>query len=180
MSELFCNAPNIIKCLDPRCWLSTPCKFAEKCMQRIVNNHILYYQCPCDFKENDLQVYMTPTCSMKEHECQPTTSPTTSPTVSPTNYPSHSPTYLPTTSPTPFVTQLSSGEDDFDYNLWYYYGGGGAILLIVALIIYFRQRIREYCCNNRVENDIEENSDESDEDRRNKNYNNCISEMNNN
>ena len=173
MSNLFCNAPNMLKCLDPRCWLSTPCKFADKCMKRIINNNILYYQCPCDFKENDIQVIMTPTCSIKDHECQPTQSPTQSPTL----YPTQSPTYYPTQSPSPFITELSS-SDEIDYNQIYYIGGGSLFFIIVVLI-YFRKYIREWCCNNRIENDVEDNESE-DSNNRDALYNQCISEMKNN
>ena len=188
MTNLFCNTPNLIKCLDPRCWLSTPCKFVDKCMQRIINDNILYYQCACDHSENGVQVYMTPDCVTETVNCQPTFSPTLSPSYSPTLSPSYSPTLFPsysptsypslfpTSSPTPFVTELPVGSsDDFDYNILYYSGGG--LFVLIVLLIYFRKKIKDCCCNNnRVideEEDVEQNS-------RDDLYRNCVNEFKNN
>lgn len=179
MTNLFCNAPDLIKCLDPRCWLSTPCNFADKCIKRVINNHILYYQCACDFKENDLQVYMIPSC-VGDSNCVPTNSPTQSPSLSPTQLPSSPPSPSPSSSPSPFITKI---EDEFDMNYLYYIGSG--VFFLVILLIYFRKTIKKCLCNSKVnnkENDDEEEDDEEEnnlENTRNSNYKNCMNELNN-
>lgn len=140
MSNIFCNSPNILKCLDPRCWLSTPCTFVNNCMKRIINNNILYYQCSCDFRdENDIQVIMKPNCSIKDTDCNPT--------HYPTQLPTHLPSYSPTHSPTHFITEISDSSKLND-EMIYYYGGGGFLFLLVVFSIFFRKKIKEFCCSN--------------------------------
>ena len=48
------------------------------------------------------------------------------------------------------------------------------------VLIYFRKYIREWCCNNRIENDVEEDNESEDSNNRDALYNECISEMKNN
>ena len=56
--------PNNPTCDDARCWLSTPCRYSDKCIYKEFTDKVTEYSCSCNYKDsNNQQVYQTPSCS---------------------------------------------------------------------------------------------------------------------